>query len=201
MSDTAPVADDDAELLRRSAAGDTSAFDDIVTRHERAVFRFVQTLGGDDPDDVLQDTFIAAWKGAGSYQGVGSVRSWLLSVARNVHRHHQRRRVDAPREFLPLDVLAERAGWGCDPAEARRVDVALARDVLEHALAELPHEEREVLVLRELEGLSGDETAQVLQLTLPAMKSRLHRARLHLAAVVRQLEHVHPTSGSHHVST
>lgn len=201
MTAAAPAADDDADLLRRSAAGDPTAFDEVVERHERAVYRFVKTLGGDDLDDVLQETFIAAWKSAAAYRGGGSVRSWLLSIARNVHRHHRRRRVDAPRDFVPLEQLAERAGWGCDPAETRRVDIALARDVLEHALAELPHEEREVLVLRELEGLSGEETAQVLQVTLPAMKSRLHRARLHLAAVVRQLEHAHPTSGRNHVST
>jgi len=192
--------EDDAVLLRRSAAGETTAFDEIVTRHEDAVFRFVKSLGGDDLDDVLQETFIAAWRSAGTYQGTGSVRSWLLSIARNVHRHQRRKRVDAPRTFEPLEVLAERAGWGCDPAEMRRRDIALARDVLQHALAELPPEEREVLVLRELEGLSGDETAQVLQISLPAMKSRLHRARLHLAAVVRQLEHAHPTNGGNHVS-
>ncbi len=190
-----PDAESDVALLRRSASGDPTAFDAIVERHERAVHRFVLTLGGDEPDDVLQETFIAAWKGAGTFQGTGSVRSWLLSISRNVHRHHRRRRVDAPREFVPLDTLAERAGWGCDPAETRRVDLAMARDVLERALAELPDEEREVLVLRELEGLSGEETAHVLQLSVPAMKSRLHRARLHLAAAVRQLDHPHPRSG------
>ena len=139
-------------------------------------------------EDAVQETFIAAWRSAGSFHGTGTVRSWLLSIARNIERHQRRLRVNEPTDFVPLDALAERAGWGCDPAETRRVAAALARDVLDHALADLPADEREVLVLRELEGLSGEETADMLLLTVPAMKSRLHRARLHLAAAVRRLE-------------
>ncbi|MCC6243719.1 MAG: RNA polymerase sigma factor [Gemmatimonadaceae bacterium] len=196
MDGTTPGADDDVALIRRSASGDTSAFDLIVDRHQSAVNRFVLTLGSREPDDVLQETFIAAWRSAASYQGTGTVRSWLLSIARNVNRHHRRQRVDAPTTFVPLDALAERAGWGCDPAETRRVDAELARDVLERALAMVPEDEREVLVLRELEGLSGEETAELLNVSLAAMKSRLHRGRIHLAAAVRELEFPHSRSGS-----
>ena len=99
---------------------------------------------------------------------------------------------------ISLDEVAERAGWGRDPAEERRRDTALARDVLERAFRVLLAEEREVLVLRELEGYSGDETAVVLGLSLAATKSRLHRARLHLAAAVRQLDSTHLASGGTH---
>ena len=162
--------DDDRNRLRSAAGGNTSAFDAIVERHEAAVARFLRTLGGDEIDDALQETFIAAWRSAGAYNGTGTVRSWLLSIARNVHRHSKRRRVDEPSTFVPLDALAERAGWGCDPAEPRRMDAALARDEVERALAMLPDDEREVLVLRELEELSGGETARLLGLSLPAMK-------------------------------
>ena len=195
-----PVTDDDKTLLHRTVAGDTRAFDEIVERHEPAVHRFVQALGGDDIEDVLQETFIAAWKSAGTYAGTGTVRSWLLSIARNVHRHSQRRRVDAPRVLESLEIIAERAGWGRDPAEDRRVDTALARDVLERAMATLSPEAREILVLRELEGLSGEETAALLQITLPAVKSRLHRARLQLAAAVRHLDQSHSTLGENHAT-
>ncbi|MBL0170046.1 MAG: RNA polymerase sigma factor [Gemmatimonadaceae bacterium] len=191
---------DDVALLRRTASGDTTAFDAIVEAHQSAVGRFLTSLGVADLDDALQETFIAAWRSAGTYQGTGSVRSWLLSIARNVHRHGARRRVNEPATFVSLDVLAERAGWGCDPAESRRVDLSMARDVLEHALAILPDEEREILVLRELEELSGEETAQLLQISLAAMKSRLHRARLHLAAVVRRLDQPHSVTGGADVS-
>jgi RNA polymerase sigma-70 factor, ECF subfamily len=189
----------EAELLRRAGAGDTFAFDAIVERHAPAVRRFVETLGADDVDDAMQETFIAGWRSAASYEGTGSVRSWLLSVARNVVRHQRRRRVDEPAAFVSLDALAAGAGWGCDPAESRRVDAELAKDVIERALAALPSDEREILVLRELEGLSGDEAAALLHLTLPAAKSRLHRARLHLAAAVRRLELPQDESEAPHV--
>lgn len=185
--------------MQRAASGETAAFDVLVVRHQSAVDRFIHTLGGLDADDVLQETFIAAWRGAGSFRGTGSARSWMLSIARNAHRHQHRRRVDEPQGFVPLDLLAHRAGWGSDPAESRRADAALARDLLMRALALVPSDEREVLVLRELEGFSGEETASTLQLTEAAMKSRLHRARLHLAAAVRELESPLPTSGGHHV--
>ena len=88
--------DDDRNRLRSAAGGNTSAFDAIVERHEAAVARFLRTLGGDEIDDALQETFIAAWRSAGAYNGTGTVRSWLLSIARNVHRHSKRRRVDEP---------------------------------------------------------------------------------------------------------
>ncbi|MEQ1690173.1 MAG: RNA polymerase sigma factor [Gemmatimonas sp.] len=198
VSDARAVPDDDAGLLRRSASGDTAAFDIIVDAHSTSVSRFLTSLGVNDLEDALQETFIAAWQSAASFRGTGSVRSWLLSIARNVHRHSLRRRVDEPMEFVSLDALAERAGWGCDPAETRRADIAIARDELEHALAKLPVDEREILVLRELEELSGEETAQLLHLTVPAMKSRLHRARLHLAAVLRQADLPHTSTGSTH---
>lgn len=192
--------DADAELIRRSATGDTMAFDTIVESHQAAIARFLVSLGMDDPDDALQDTFIAAWESAATYHGTGTVRNWLLSIARNVQRRSHRRRVSEPSDFVSLDVLAERAGWGADPAESRRVEIALARDVLTQALALLPDDEREILVLRELEGLSGEETAALLELTIPAMKSRLHRARLHLAAVLRHMDPSSATIRSAHVS-
>ncbi len=194
-------AETDSAFLQRAASGESAAFDVIVARHQAAVDRFIRTLGGVDADDVLQETFIAAWRGAGSFRGTGSARSWLLSIARNAHRHQHRRRVDEPRAFVPLELLAQRAGWSADPAESRRTDAVLAADLLTQALAHLPPDEREVLVLRELEGFSGAEAAGVLQLTETAMKSRLHRARLHLAAAVYELDSPLPPSGGQHVGT
>ncbi len=86
--------------------------------------------------------------------------------------------------MVPLEELGLQAGWGCPPWTNSFVESLERRDTLEKALGRLSADEREILVLRELEGLSGDETAAVLELSLPAMKSRLHRARLRLAAVL-----------------
>lgn len=179
---------DDPSLLQQCALGNAAAFEEVVRRHQAAVFRFVETLGvaGADAEDVLQETFIAAWRGAEGFRGAGSVRSWLFSIARNAARHHRRRKVDEPREMLSLDELALRAGWN-EPETAPLVDDDEdAHDRIERAIALLSDDERAVLLLRDIEGLSGEETAATLELSVAGMKSRLHRARLHLAAILKE---------------
>lgn len=182
----------DADLLARSASGDSRAFDALVVRYAADVHRFVGSLGvhGADAEDVLQDTFLSAWRGAATYRGDGSARAWLFSVARNAVRHSVRRRVGEPDRFAPLEAvdsleaIAEAAGWGSSAESTARDTAELVRT----ALARLAPADREILVLRDMEGLSGDETAAALSLSLAGMKSRLHRARLRLAALVRALE-------------
>ncbi len=182
----------DVDLLARSASGDTRSFDALVVRYAADLHRFVGSLGvrGADADDVLQDAFLAAWRGAGTYRGDGSARAWLFSVARNAVRHSVRRRVGEPVEFAPLqaidslEVIANAAGWGSAEGSIAQDTAELVHD----ALARLGSDDREILVLRDIEGLSGEETAVALSLSGAAMKSRLHRARLRLAAEVRALE-------------
>jgi RNA polymerase sigma-70 factor (ECF subfamily) len=182
----------DAELLASAANGDTSAFDQLVAAHAEALHRFAHSLGvrGADLDDVLQDAFVSAWRAAASYRGDGSVRSWLLTIVRNAVRQSQRRAHGDRAHWAPiesaetLESVADRAGWG-------RTDGGPAGDAKElvmRALDQLAAEDREILLLREIEELSGEETAAALHVTMPAMKSRLHRARLRLAAAVRELE-------------
>jgi len=162
-----PLTPSDGELLSRTAAGDHRAFSAFVDRHQGTVFRYLSARTGSaaDCEDVLQETFVAAFRGCESYRGEGSARSWLFGIARNLSKRIYRKRVGEPDEMVPLEELG-------------------LQDTLEKALARLSPDEREILVLRELEGLSGEETAAVLELSLPAMKSRLHRARLTLAAVL-----------------
>lgn len=182
---------DDGALLRAAVAGDQTAFAQFMRAHQAAVHRYLVAFAGHgDVDDALQETFINAWRGAATYHGGASARAWLYAIARHVVHHAVRRRVDEPEQFESVEQLAEEAGWGCadERAAGSGSDAGLARELLQTALSRLPREEREVLTLRELDGFSGDETAAILQLSLPAMKSRLHRARIHLAAVVRRLE-------------
>lgn len=199
---------EDADLLRASAAGDPRAFAHFVHRHEAAVHRYLVIHAGPvaDVDDALQETFIAAWRGAASFLGAGSAKAWLFAIARNALRHLIRRRVGEPAHMESidalaagdsLDALAVEAGWGCAADDRMHSDAGLARETLEVAMNRLPADEREILTLRELDGLSGAETAELLQLSLPAMKSRLHRARLHLAAALRLSGHVTPRSDLH----
>lgn len=152
------------------------------------MYRFVHSLGvhGADAEDALQETFIAAWRGAGGFRGETAVRFWLFGIARNVVRHAQRHAVGEPADFEPLESLAVRAGWGgggTTPTDQADPSVALVHA----ALARLTPTDREILVLRELEGCSGEATGAALGLTIPAMKSRLQRARLRLAVEVRIL--------------
>jgi len=177
----------DEELLKRTAAGEREAFDELVVRHQAAVFRFARaaTEGPAAAEDVLQETFLAAWRAAGTFQGRSAVRTWLLTIARN-QAWHQRERVGrVPVDDVALPELGEAAGWGDQsPEDAAVRSQRLGR--LARALASLGPEEREVLVLRELEELTGEETAAALGIGLAAMKSRLHRARLRLAAELRR---------------
>jgi RNA polymerase sigma-70 factor (ECF subfamily) len=186
---------DDAALLGAAAGGDAAAFATFVRAPQEAARRHLRAFTGqDDVEDALQEAFFAAWRAAGSFRGSASARGWLFTIARNAVRHLQRRRVDEPATLESLEALAERGGWGAPAAAAEEDAATTARELVAAAFARLPAGEREVLSLRELDGLSGEETAALLGVSLPAMKSRLHRARLHLAAVVRELE---PPMASH----
>lgn len=184
----------DEVLLARTALGDREAFDRFMDAHAAPVFRFITLHVGDSDaaEDVLQETFLAAWRGASSFRGPGSARSWLLSIARRAALRQGRKRAGEPRnsaslDAVPLDVLAREAGWGNDPSgEERRLEV---KELVEAGFAHLAPEDREILLLRDLEGFSGEETAALLGLSLPAVKSRLHRARLRFMTRIRELDH------------
>lgn len=181
-------ADDDAALLRRSAAGDAEAFAGFVARHRAGVHRFATMLARDahDAEEVLQQTFVQAYRGAAGARVDGGARPWLLTIAR--HALARLRRVaQAGPDTVSLEQLGREAGFADPAATPERVAAAVeSRQLLHTALAALPAGDREVLVLRELEQLDGERTAAVLGLSLEAMKSRLHRARLRLLAEVRR---------------
>lgn len=175
------LSEEDAALLARSAAGDRGAFERFVARHQASVGRFLAALGaGSDGEDLLQETFLAAWRGAASFRGDGSARSWLFTSARR-RLWKLRARPEAKDEVTSLEELAEQAGWGTGVLVelAPRLTDRLA---LEQALSRLAPTDRSVLLLVDVESLSLAEAAEVADIGLPALKSRLHRARLRLAA-------------------
>lgn len=177
----------DSELILSSASGDRAAFDELVARHQAAVYRFAYALTRDAAraEDAMQETFLAAWRTHSGFRGDSTPRSWLLAITRNAVIRQQRRRAGEPEDFTPLEELGAMAGWGAgdDPEKMamRRQD----RRLLMGALQSLAESDREILLLRELEEFTGDETAAILQIPLSAMKTRLHRARLRLAAALR----------------
>lgn len=180
------LSNQDAVLLEGVAAGNLDSFELLVTRHQDAVFRFARVITGshEDAEDVLQETFLAVYRGASSYRGESSVRTWLLVIARNAaFRMVRNRKPQTELDEAEVWELGLKAGWGRTDPESLAIR-AEQRAELETALSMLEPEAREVIVLRELEGLSGDDTATVLGLSTTAMKSRLHRARLKLAAAL-----------------
>ncbi len=162
-----------------------------MERHQSSVFRFLRTLTGAaaDAEDALQETFLAAWRSAAKFRGEGRARSWLLTIARNALHRQRRRRVGEPADFVSLDQLGLQAGWGAEAASDLFLARLEKRELLERAFQQLSAEDREVLVLRELEGFSGEEVSRMIGLTLSAMKSRLHRARLRLVAALKEEVH------------
>ncbi len=177
----------DADLVARAAAGDHDAFGVLVARHQASVFRLalVVTHSREAAEDVLQQAFLAAWQALPRFRGDASLRTWLLTITRHAALRGRGVAAREPIDDVPLEALALQAGWGHDGPE----DLAIrseAHATLSRALAALDAEDRTVLTLRELEGLSGEDTAALLGVSVPAMKSRLHRARLRLAAEIRQ---------------
>ena len=176
--------DSDEVLVRRSAEGDRSAFERLAARHAAALYRFtVRICGGErEAEDALQDGLLAAWRGAATFRGDSAARTWLYQVVVNACRRRHRRRAGEP-AAIEGDEAA--AGVATDESGPEvRVAARQTGRALEAALSELATEAREVLMLRDVEGLSGEETAAALGLGLAAMKSRLHRARLDLKARV-----------------
>lgn len=184
---TDPLSDDEPALVARARTGDAAAFEALVLRHQGAVYRFARALTRDDAraEDALQETFLSALSALPSWRGESSLRTWLLVIARNACLRAHRRDREVATDDDDLGPLGADAGWGCDDPEAALARRE-ARDVVARALEALDDDDRALLLLREVEGLSGDETAAVLGVSTAAMKSRLHRARLRFAAALRR---------------
>lgn len=176
--------------MAQVAAGDRGALEALIKQHQDPLYRYVLHLARDSAlaEDTLQETFLAVWRHAGAFRGESSLRTWLFTIARRTLWKQKRRHVGEPDRFEPLEALGAAAGWGQETPEDWQIRLDDAR-VLEEALAKLPESAREILILRDVEGLSGEETAAILDLSLAAMKSRLHRARLELTAALKKGGH------------
>ncbi|MCB1021983.1 MAG: sigma-70 family RNA polymerase sigma factor [Bryobacterales bacterium] len=176
----------DEELVERAKAGDRAAFRLIAERHGPALFRYARSLTAhrEDAEDVLQEALLAALRTIAGFRGEASLRTWLFTILRHSAYRLNRRQSQAPQASGDLETLGRAAGWGGDDPETL-VSLAEDRGRLERALRSLDADDREILLLRDVEGMSGEQASAVLGLSLAAMKSRLHRARLHLAAALR----------------
>jgi len=176
----------DAELVTLAQQGDNRAFDELVKRYENKVYRLTFKIlrHEDDAGEALQDAFMSAYKGLKNFKSDSTFSTWLYRVATNAALMKYRKRRDGHislEQSQSYDEDADRLeipDWSALPDE----DLLTGEldEILAEGLSRLPDELREVFVMRDIEELSNSDVAERLQLTVPAVKSRLHRARLQL---------------------
>jgi RNA polymerase sigma-70 factor (ECF subfamily) len=174
-------------LVTAARAGDVDAFEQLVKKYDRNVFRIANhiTQNREDAEDVVQDAFLKAFKNLPRFQGQSKFYTWLVRIAVNEALMRLRKRRNAKTVSMDEDVETEEgsmprevADWSPDPEQQYRQ--AELGDILQKTIQALSPGFRTVFVLRDIEGLSTEETAEMLGLSVPAVKSRLLRARLQL---------------------
>jgi RNA polymerase sigma-70 factor, ECF subfamily len=183
---SSPAEPADAELARRAGRGEQDAFDLLVRRHTNRMYRVALRVVGDpaEAEDVVQDAWVSAWRGLPGFRAESQVGTWLYRVVTNTALAHLRRR----RPTVPLDEEAAQladASGGYDPERRALAGERVA--AVTRAIASLEPGQRVPLVLRELEGLSYEEVAAIVGTSVPALRSRLHRARVALLAKLKEL--------------
>jgi RNA polymerase sigma-70 factor (ECF subfamily) len=189
LNDDAPLDDgtcghdtcDEAELIRSTLAGQTTAFGQLVLKYQDRLFNTLYRVLGsaEDARDVVQDAFVQAFLKLESFRGSAAFYTWLYRIAFNLAMSHRRRqRPTASLDFSKHEHGVEPVdGQPTPEAHAARRDRAR---LVQAALAELAADHREVIVLRELDGCRYDEIAEILALPIGTVRSRLFRARLEL---------------------
>lgn len=178
--------DSDVALMLRVRDGDTDAFRELVERHQRAVINTIHRAIGDawEAEDLAQRVFLQVYRSAKRYQPTAKFTTWLFTITRNTILNEHRRRSRHAAESLEAlqdPVNPESAGWQApdtttsDPA--REVAENELKAKIMEAIQELPEAQRTAVILCRYEGLSYEEIAKVLNCTVSATKSLLHRAR------------------------
>lgn len=178
--------DDYAPLVAAAARGDAAAMERLLVRAQEVAFRFSLLVCGhvEDAEDVMQDALLRTYRHVSEIKDPHAFRTWLYSTVRNACLMKRRRRAGEPAQFVPAGAI-DIAGAG-RPPDQQLIDSWIDRR-LHAALATLPGTLRAIVVLREIEGLSTREVAQVTGITEANVKTRLHRARVLLR---RELEGV-----------
>ncbi len=183
---------DEPVLVAAAKAGDVSAFETLVSRYERKIFRLTQniTQNREDAEDAMQEAFLKAFEHLGEFEGNSRFYTWLVRIAVNQALMKLRRRrpnvvslddeIDTGEDMMPRDV----EDWGPSPME--RYEQTELSGILSRVISELDPPFRIVFQLRDIEQLSTEETAEALGLSVPAVKSRLLRARLKLRQKLNQ---------------
>jgi len=180
------VREDEGALVSLAKGGDLGAFDELVNRYERRIFRLAMniTQNREDAEDTTQDAFLKSFQHLADFRGGSRFYTWLVRIAVNEALMRLRRRrpnvtsldepVQTEEDLMPREI----EDWG--PTPEQRYQVTELNSILNNAIAELEPIFRTVFVLRDVEQLSTEEAADALDISVPAVKSRLLRARLKL---------------------
>jgi RNA polymerase sigma-70 factor (ECF subfamily) len=177
----------DVNLVDKFKAGDLLAFEEIISRYEAKVMnlslRF--TRNQEDAEEVMQDVFTTVYRKIDGFRGQSAFSSWLYRIV--VNAAFMKLRKKKQNQTISMDDLAPAIKQYCmerdTAATTHSYGVAVTRElqeVLQKAIDKLPNQYRAVFVLRDVDGLSNQETGQILDLSIPAVKSRLHRSRIML---------------------
>jgi RNA polymerase sigma-70 factor (ECF subfamily) len=184
---TSPSSVDESALVAKAQAGDTAAFGELVSRYQNKIYRLAKhiTQNDEDAEDVLQEAFLKAYEHIGGFQGNSKFYTWIVRIAVNEALMKLRKRktdrtvpLDEPVDTGEEMVNREIAVWEDNPEQ--RYSQEEMQQILNEAVQDLKPDFRTVFVLRDIEELSTEETAESLGISIPAVKSRLLRARLAL---------------------
>lgn len=182
-----PTLVDESELVSRAQAGEDEAFADLVSRYQSKIYRLAKniTQNNEDAEDVLQEAFLKAYSHLAGFQRNSRFYTWIVRIAVNEALMKLRKRrsdrtvpLDEPVDTGEEAVAREIAVWEDNPEQ--RYSHEEMQQILDDAVDELKPDFRTVFVLRDIEELSTEETAEALGISVPAVKSRLLRARLAL---------------------
>ena len=168
--------------------GNAAAFESLVREHQTRLYHTCLRMlaNPDDARDMAQDILVKVWRSLPSFKGDSSFSTWLYRIAVNTCLDELRRRKKARQ--TSMEALAE-SGWEpSDPEAERLLDRALNRELIHKALNELQEDFRAVIVLRDVDGLSYEEIAEVLECPVGTVRSRLNRARRLLAKILLEME-------------
>lgn len=184
--------DNEAELIKAAANGDQSAFSELVTEYERLVYNTVKSkvLSAEDAMDISQEVFIKIWKALPNWRGECKFATWVYKVCINASLDFLRRapeeteslsgRPDDDGDERPLDIADD----SVQASPERRLEQSETTMAVRRAIARLPEDQREIVILRDIDGYSYDEIADMLSLGIGTVKSRINRARTKLKSLL-----------------
>ncbi len=182
---------DENKLLERAKHGNERAFEGLVRLYEARVFSYAMTLLGNrqDAEEVTQDVFVKIWRTLARFRGDCSFSSWVMRITKNTATDALRARREPTVSLTAEDENGEEREMDLvDEDPASNPSAAFERDerikLVRRAIGELPHDQREILTLRDLYGYRYEEIAHILQLEDGTVRSRLNRARQHLKKIL-----------------